>query len=60
MYVNGRLTIEHPGNRKRTLSKEFWGAFWETLTTAGFYPWEIRQQARSIELLRTIGVYSSE
>lgn len=40
------------------MSKEFWGSFWEMLIICGFHPFEIRQEARAIEVLRVAGVYS--
>ena len=40
------------------MSKNFWGAFSDTLIKAGFHPFEIRQQARAFELLRTFGIYA--
>lgn len=40
------------------MSKNFWGEFWQTLIDCGFHPFEIRQEARALEVLRTAGVYS--
>ena len=42
------------------MSKAFWGAFYETLLGLGFNFFDIRQEARTIEALRVVGVFEGD
>lgn len=40
------------------MSNSFWHAFWETLISCGYHPFEAREESRVLELCRVAGIYS--